>query len=72
LIGITGNYTIKQWDRLFGYLEDGRLQPDNSAVENNTKPFVVGRKSRLFSGTPEEANASAVLYSFIETANQTV
>ena len=51
-----------------GYIEDGRLAPDNNAAENSIRPFVLGRKNWLFSGTPEGAEASAALYSLIETA----
>ena len=32
------------------------------------RPFVFGRKNWLFSGTPRHAEASALLYSLIETA----
>ena len=68
LLGKAVLYTLKQWDRLVGYLEDGRLSPDNNFAENSIRPFVVGRKNWLFSGTPEGAEASALLYSLIETA----
>ena len=37
-------------------------------AENSIRPFVLGRKNWLFSGTPEGAEASALLYSLIETA----
>ncbi len=37
-------------------------------AENSIRPFVIGRKNWLFSGTPEGADASALLYSLIETA----
>ncbi len=50
------------------YLEDGRLAPDNYAAENSIRPFVIGRENWLFSGTPEGAEASALLFSLIETA----
>ncbi|MDY6839028.1 MAG: transposase domain-containing protein, partial [Thermodesulfobacteriota bacterium] len=36
--------------------------------ENAIRPFVVGRKNWLFSGHPRGAEASACLYSLIETA----
>lgn len=61
-------YNLNQWHRLVGYIEDGRLAPDNNAAENSIRPFVLGRKNWLFSGTPEGAEASAALYSLIETA----
>jgi len=49
-------------------MKDGRLPMDNNAAENCIRPFVVGRKNWLFSGTPEGAAASAVLYSLVESA----
>jgi transposase len=68
LLGKAIGYTLNQWDRLIGFLEDGRLSPDNNSAENAIRPFVVGRKNWLFSGTPAGAEASALLYSLIETA----
>lgn len=37
-------------------------------AENCIRPFVIGRKNWLFSGSPRGAEASATLYSLIETA----
>ena len=37
-------------------------------MENSIRPFCVGRKNWLFSGSPRGAHASATLYSLIETA----
>lgn len=68
LLGKAVAYTLNQWHRLIGYIEDGRLPMDNNMAENAIRPFVVGRKNWLFSGTPEGAEASALLYSIIETA----
>ena len=68
LLGKAVGYALKQWDKLVGYLEDGQLSPDNNGAENAIRPFVVGRKNWLFSGTPKGAEASALLYSLIETA----
>ena len=68
LIGKAISYTLNQWDRLTAYLKDGILSMDNNAAENAIRPFVVGRKNWLFAGTTEGAEASAALYSLIETA----
>jgi transposase len=68
LLGKAIGYTMNQWSRLIVYLQDGRLRPDNNLVENAIRPFVVGRKNWLFSGHPRGAEASAFLYSLIETA----
>lgn len=37
-------------------------------VENAIRPFVIGRKNWLFSGSPRGAHASATIFSLIETA----
>jgi transposase len=68
LLGKAVAYTLNQWHRLVGYIEDGRLHIDNNMAENSIRPFVVGRKNWLFSGTPSGARASALLYSLVETA----
>ncbi len=68
LLGRAIAYTLNQWKRLAGYIEDGSLTIDNNMAENSIRPFVIGRKNWLFSGTPKGAEASALLYSLIETA----
>lgn len=68
LLGKAVSYTLNQWQRLISYIEDGNLTMDNNMAENAIRPFVIGRKNWLFSGTPEGAEASALLYSLIETA----
>lgn len=62
------DYTLKQWDRLIKYMDAYFLTPDNNIVENAIRPFVLGRKNWLFSDTPQGAEASAILYSLVETA----
>lgn len=68
LLGVAVNYALKQWSRLLIYLDHPHMTPDNNLAENAIRPFVVGRKNWLFSGTPGGAQASALLYSLIETA----
>jgi hypothetical protein len=48
-------------------LEDGHIELHNNRAENAIRPFVIGR-NWLFSGSPQGAEASATLYSLIETA----
>lgn len=67
-LGKAVTYTLGQWDKLIRYLESPYLTPDTNRVENKIRPFVVGRKNWLFSGSPRGANAMAGLYSLIETA----
>lgn len=61
-------YADGQWPKLVRVLEDGRIPLDTNAVENAIRPFVVGRKGWLFADTVRGAEASANLYSVIETA----
>jgi transposase len=68
LLGKAIGYTRNQWPTLMTFLEDGHLEIDNNLAENAIRPFVVGRKAWLFSGSPAGAEASAMLYTLIETA----
>jgi transposase len=68
LTGKALGYLDKQWPRLIRVLDDGRIEIDNNQCENAIRPFVMGRKAWLFSDTPAGADASARLYSLIETA----
>jgi transposase len=68
LTGRALGYLHDQWDHLIRYLDDGRLEMDNNRIENAIRPFVVGRKNWMFSDTVKGAEASANIYSVIETA----
>ena len=68
LLGKAVNYALKEWEKLLHYLDSPYLTPDTNMIENAIRPFVVGRKNWLFSGSPRGAHASATLYSLIETA----
>ncbi len=67
-LGKAIRYTLKRWDKLVRYLEDGHLTPDNNAAENAIRPFALGRKNWLFAGHPNGAHAAATYFTLIETA----
>ena len=67
-LGEALTYWYNQAKKLETYLKDGRINIDNNRAERAVKPFVIGRKNWLFSNTSRGANASAILYSFVETA----
>jgi transposase len=67
-LGEAITYCLNQWKKLTVYPTDGRLNIDNNRAERAIKPFVIGRKNWLFSNTAKGADASAILYSMIETA----
>ena len=62
------NYTLNEWYKLIRYLDAAFLTPDNNETERAIRPFVIGRKNWIFSNTPRGANASAAMYSLIESA----
>lgn len=68
LTGKAISYTIDLWPKLSVYLDNPIVPIDNNLVENAIRPFVVGRKNWLFSGSPNGAHASAAIYSIIESA----
>jgi len=61
-------YSLRQWPKLSHYTESGYLSIDNNRAERAVKPFVIGRKNWLFSNTSSGAQASAMMYSLVETA----
>ena len=69
-LGKAIHYLLEQWPYLTRYLEDGRLELSNNRAERSIKPFVMGRKNWLFANTAGGAQASAVIYSLIETAKE--
>ncbi len=69
-LGKAVNYCLNQWEKLTVFLLDGRLEIDNNRAERSIKPFVIGRKNWLFANTPRGANASATIYSIVESAKE--
>ncbi len=67
-LGKAIKYTVGQWPKLVRYVEDGHLSIDNNRAERAIKSMVIGRRNWLFADTPKGADASAMLYSIIETA----
>lgn len=67
LLGQALHYLSSQWCKLKRYVEDGRYSIDNNVQENAIRPFCVGRRNWLFADTVHGANASANLYSLLQT-----
>lgn len=66
LAGAIG-YVLNHREELTNYLKDGSCSISNNLAERSIRPFTVGRKNWLFSGSPKGAEASAAAYSIIET-----
>ena len=69
-LGIALNYLKNQWLYLTAYLLDGRIELSNNRAERSIKPFVISRKNFLFANTAGGAQASAAIFSLIETAKK--
>jgi hypothetical protein len=67
LLGKALHYLAAQWPKLQRFVDDGRYGLDNNVCENAIRPFVVGRRNWLFADTVAGANASANLYSLLQT-----
>ena len=61
-------YSLNQEKYLKVFLENGEVPIDNSATERAIRPFTVGRANWHIIDTIHGAQASAVIYSLVETA----
>jgi len=62
------NYSLKLWDALTRYLEDGRIEIDNNAAERALRGPVLSRKNFLFAGADSGGERAAAMYTLLETA----
>jgi transposase len=60
LLGSAIAYALGQWPQLTTFLDDGRIPIDNNVAANAIRPFVIGRKNWLFSGSPAGAKANGL------------
>ena len=68
-LGKALNYFTNEYEYLIGYLKDPRLEMDNGFVERIIRKFAIGRNNWMFSDTEAGADASAMFYSVLCTAN---
>ena len=52
--------TLKRWDKLKEFMNCAEMTPDNNLAENAIRPFVLGRKNWLFTGSEEGARSSCL------------
>lgn len=67
LLGEALHYLSSQWANLERFVTIGHLPIANNGCENSIRLFVIGRRNWLFADTVAGANASANLYSLLET-----
>ena len=61
-------YALNQEEFLRVFLKDGRLPMDNNEAERKIRGFTIGRKNWVMIDTKSGAEASAAIYSIVETA----
>lgn len=67
-LGQALQYALGQWPAMQTFLEDGRVEIDNNATENDIRPSAVGKKNWLFVGSPDAGKRSAVMYTLLISA----
>lgn len=67
LLGKAVTYCKNQWQELIRYVEHGDAQISNCLVENQVRPFAVGKKNWMFIGNEQSAQRAALAYSLIQS-----
>ncbi|EXC48250.1 transposase IS66 family protein [Acinetobacter baumannii 1031433] len=62
------NYSLKRWTALSRYLDDGNLPIDNNWIENQMRPWALGRKNWLFAGSLRSGQRAANIMTLIQSA----
>jgi len=62
-------YWLNHWAALTRFLDDGRLELDNTEVERQIRALGVGRKNYLFAGSHVGAGRAAVIYSLMRSCD---
>ncbi|WP_244783074.1 IS66 family transposase [Acinetobacter sp. F-1] len=67
------NYSLKRWQALCRYLDDGNLPIDMSSIaaqgiENQMRPWALGRKNWLFAGSLRSGQRAANIMTLIQSA----
>ena len=60
-------YTTNQWEELNSYVNHGEAEIDNNWVENQIRPFAIGRKNWMFLGNEKAGKTAAFFYSILQT-----
>ena len=60
--------SLKRWDALIRYCDDGAVPIDNNRVENQIRPWALGRSNWLFAGSLRSGQRAANVMSLIQSA----
>ncbi len=62
------DYSLKRWEALTRYLDDGAVPIDNNWVENQIRPWALGRSNWLFAGSLRSGRRAAAVMTLIQSA----
>ena len=62
------DYSLKRWEALVRYIDDGNLPIDNNWVENQIRPIALGRSNWLFAGSLRAGKRAAAVMSLVHSA----
>lgn len=61
------DYSLKRWAALTRYLDDGAVPIDNNWVENQIRPWALGRSNWLFAGSLRSGQRAAAVMTLIQS-----
>ena len=67
LLGAAVTYCKNQWADLIRYIDHGEAQISNCLIENQVRPFAIGKKNWMFIGNETAGQRAALLYSLIQS-----
>jgi len=62
------DYSLRRWQALTRYIDDGNLPVDNNWVENRIRPIAIGRSNWLFAGSLRAGQRAAAIMSLVHSA----
>ena len=62
------DYSLRRWNPLTRFLDDGQLPIDNNWIENQIRPIAIGRNNWLFAGSLQAGQRAAAVMSLIQSA----
>ena len=62
------DYTLNHWAALTRHLDDGAVPVDNNQLEQQIKPWAMGRKAWMFVGSELAGQRAAMVMSLVQSA----
>ena len=62
------DYSLRRWQALTRFVDDGQLPEDNNWIENQIRPIAIGRNNWLFAGSLRAGQRAAAIMSLVQSA----